>query len=114
MGTDLVAKVADGFERRQRRSLEQLEEPNLFTRPPRMSHALTVTPVAGHTFSVGEHYRLTLVDDRIVIVDGVSRAGYVENPPPSLLDTMRTMSPSSRGCIRNVSEITQQAEIVLE
>jgi len=57
---------------------------------------------------------LTIVDSLLAVADGVTVVGYVDDPPASVLDTMRTTSPSARGCIRSVSEITKQAEIVLE
>lgn len=57
MGTETIARATDSFERKQRRCLDLLDEPSLFTEAPRLSLALVATPREGHTFKVGDEYR---------------------------------------------------------
>lgn len=114
MGTEMIAKATDSFQRKQRKSLEQLEEPSLFTCAPHLTYALVATPDVGYPFTVGDEYRLVLTDQGLLVVDGVSPVGRVEAPPNSVLDMMRGPSPSARGCIKSVSSLTGQAELLLE
>jgi hypothetical protein len=114
MGTDMIEKATDSFERKQRRCLEEFEEPNLFTGVPQLSIALVATPEPGRTFALDEECRLSLVDDRLVVIRGITIVGHIENPPSSVLDTMRGPSPSAFGRVLNVFRLTSKAEILLE
>lgn len=113
MGTEMIIRATDSFERKQRRSLEQLEEPNLFTMAPRLVNALLATPQDGHVFAVGEEYRLTLVDSDLLVVRGVCPVGIVKNPPESVLDMMRGPVPSAQGRVTSVSSMSGDAELTL-
>lgn len=44
MGTEMIAKATDSFERKQRRCLDLLDEPTLFTGTPQLSIAVVATP----------------------------------------------------------------------
>lgn len=114
MGVEMIARAADSFERKQRKSLEQLEEPNLFTLAPRMLNALLAVPEDGHIFTVGDKYRLTLQDAKLTVVRGVCPVGVVRDPPQSVLDMMRGPVPSAQGRVTSISSLSGQAELVLE
>ncbi|HEY4329738.1 MAG TPA: hypothetical protein VGN88_08375 [Phycisphaerae bacterium] len=115
MGTDLIAKMADSFERKQRRCLDMLEQVNLFTGIPQLSISLVATPENGHAFETGEECRLTLDDDsRLLVVQGVSVVGHIENPPSSIIDMMRGPCPSAFGQVNKLFALTGKAEIQLE
>jgi hypothetical protein len=110
----MVAKATDTFERKQRKSLEQLEEANLFTLAPRLTCALLASPVGDHVFQVGEKYRLLAQDGLIVVVSGVVVIGRVPEPPRSVVDLFAGPVPSACGRIAAVSGLSGDAEIVLE
>lgn len=114
MGTDMIAKATDTFERKQRRCLDLLDEPNLFTGAPQLSIAVIATPGNGQVFAVEDEVRLTLLDDRLLVIRGVTVVGYVENPPSSVVDLMRGPCPSVNGRIVSVFSMTNKAEILLE
>lgn len=110
----MIAKATDSFERKQRRCLDQLEEPNLFTGAPQLSIAVIATLKSGHTFILDEELRLTMADARLVVVRGVTIVGFVENPPSSVLDTIRGHCPSAFGRVAKIYSLTKKAEILLE
>lgn len=115
MGTEMIAKATDSFERKQRRCLDLLDEPTLFTGTPQLSIAVVATPDNGHKFTVGEECRLTLDDDsRLLVVEGVSVVGHVDNPPSSVIDMMRGPCPSAFGQVNKIFTLTGKAEIQLE
>lgn len=114
MGTDLITKATGAFERKHRRCLDLMEEPNLFSGAPRLSIAVMAKPESGHAFAVGDEYRLSLIDDRLLVIRGITTVGHVENPPSSVLDMMRGMCPSAFGRIVSVFSLTGKAEILLE
>lgn len=114
MGTEVIAKATDSFERKQRRCLDSFDEPNLFSGALQLSVDVTVTPDNGHEFVLDEECRLTLLGDRLLVVRGVSVVGHVENPPPSVLDMLRGPCPSLLGHVASLFELTNKAEIVLE
>lgn len=114
MGADMIEKATDSFERKQRRCLDLLEEPTLFTGMPQLSIAVVATPANGHKFDVGEECRLTLSNnERLLVVRGVSVVGHVENPPPSVIDMMRGPCPSAFGQVVKLFTLTGKAEIQL-
>lgn len=111
----MIEKAADSFERKQRRCLDALEDPTLFTGTPQFSIAVVATPENGHVFTAGEDCRLALDDEsRLLVVRGVSVIGRVERPPPSLVNTMRCAFPSALGTVNSVFSLTGMAEIQLE
>jgi len=114
MGTEMIAKATDSFQRKQRRCLDLFEEPNLFTGAPQLSVAVVVTPDNGHLFDLDEECRLTLLGNRLLVIRGVSVVGHVENPPSSVLDMMRGPCPSAFGRVVNLFSMTNKAEILLE
>ena len=115
MGPDMIVKATDSFKRKQRRCLDLLDEPTLFTGTPQLSIAVVATADNGHTFTAGEECRLTLDDDsRLLVVQGVSVVGHVENPPSSVIDMMRGPCPSAFGQVNTLFTLTGKAEIQLE
>lgn len=115
MGTEMIAKATDQFERKQRRCLDLLDEPTLFSGAPRLSVAVVATPTNSHTFAAGEECRLTLGKDaRLLVVQGVSVVGHVEDPPSSVIDVMRGPCPSAFGQVNKLFTLTGKAEIQLE
>lgn len=115
MGTEMIAKATDSFERKQRRCLDLLDEPSLFTGAPQLSIAVIATPDDGHTFTLGGEYRLALDDEsRLAVVRDVSVVGHVENPPSSVIDMMRGPCPSAFGQVNKLFTLTGKAEIQLE
>jgi hypothetical protein len=114
MGTEMIAKATDSFERKQRRCLDLLDEPNLFTGAPQLSIAVVATPQNGHAFALGEECRLTLIGNRLLVVRGVTVVGEVENPPLSVLDMMRWLCPSTFGRVVRLFALTSKAEIIVE
>ncbi len=114
MGTDMIRKATDGFERKQRRCLDRFEEPNLFSGAPKLSIALVATPAPGHSFRVGDEYRLSRSDREIRVVRGVTAVGHIENPPTSILDTMRAAGAVAVGRVVANFSLTGKAELLLE
>jgi hypothetical protein len=114
MGTEMIAKATHSFERRQRKCLDALEEPSLFSVPPKLSFAILAKPEEGHSFSEGERCRLSVVDDQLLVIRGVSVVGKVESPPQSILDAMRGAFPSLSGQVLSIFALTGKAEIHLE
>jgi len=110
----MIAKATDSFERKQRRCLDLLEEPNLFTGAPQLSVAVVATPDNGHAFTLNEECRLTLYGGRLALVRGVAVVGEVENPPSSVLDMMRGPCPSAFGRVIKLFSLTKKAEVLLE
>lgn len=115
MGTEMIAKATDSFERKQRRCLELLDEPTLFTGVPKLSLALVATPREGHAFTVGDECRLALdANRRLVVVQGVSVVGHIEDPPSSVIDMMLGPCPSAFGLVSRMFTLTGKAEVQLE
>lgn len=110
----MIAKATDSFERKQRRCLDLLEEPNLFTGAPQVSVAVVATPKNRHAFAMDEEYRLTLIGDRLLVVRGVTVVGEIENPPSSVLDMMHGPCPSAFGRVVKLFSLTDKAEVLLE
>ncbi len=113
MGTEMITKATDNFQRKQRRSLERLEEPTLFSCAPQLSIVVLATPEPWHAFALGEEYRLAFLNNRLLVILGVTIVGAVENPPPSVIDMMRGPSPSAHGHIINVFSLTNKADLLL-
>lgn len=111
MGTDTIAKAADSFERKQRRSLEQLEQPNLFTHSPRVTCRVIATPVAGHVPILENVYRLVMEDEAVIVVDGITRVGRIDEPPASLVHSMRGPTPAACGRVIGVSTLSGKLEL---
>lgn len=114
MGTDLIRKATDAFERKQRRCVNAFEEPNLFTGAPQLTVALVATPANGHSFCVGDEYRLSRDEQSIRVIHGIKTVGHIENPPPSILDTMRGTGASAVGRVVAKFSMAGKAELVLE
>ena len=114
MGTELIEKATDSFQRKQRKCLDALEETDLFAAAPRLSIALTATPVLDHRFDIDGEYRLCLCENRLVVIRGVEVFGEVVSPPASVVDRMRVMCPSLLGRVLKVFALTGKAEILLE
>jgi hypothetical protein len=115
MGTEMIAKATDSFERKQRRCLDLLDMETLFTGAAQLSIAVVATADNGHKFAVGEDCRLTLDDEsNLLVVVGVSVVGHVENPPASVVAMMRGPCPSAYGKVTNVFMLTGKAEIQVE
>lgn len=115
MGTEMIAKATDSFERKQRRCLDLLDEPTLFTGTPQLSIAVVATPDNGHEFIAGEECRLALDGDScLLVIQGVSVVGHVESPPFSVVDMMRGPCPSVFGQVTKLFTLAGKAEIQLE
>lgn len=114
MGTDFIQRATDSFARKQRRCLDLFDEPNLFSGAPEFSVGVVALPNEGHEFSVGDECRLTMVEDGLLLIRDVTPIGRVENPPPSVMDVMRTISPSASGRIVKVFPLTGKAEVLVE
>lgn len=114
MGTDMIRKATDAFERKQRRCLDRFEEPNLFSGAPKLAVAVVATPVDGHSFCVGEEYRLSRSDRDIRVIRGVTAVGHIENPPPSILDSMQAAGAAAVGRVVVNFSLTGKAELLLE
>lgn len=115
MGTETIAKATDSFERKQRRCLELLDEPTLFSEAPKLCVALIATLREGHTLSVGDQCRLTLDANRhLLIVQAVTVVGHVENPPSSVIEMMQGPCPSAFGQVIKSFTVAGMVEIQLE
>lgn len=114
MGTEMIAKATDTFERQQRKSLALLEEPNLFTLAHHLTLALLAAPLGGHHFLVDDEYRLAIIEQRLLVVRGVLRVGVVVEPPPSILDRIRNVNASAHVRVTAVSGLSGCAELLLE
>lgn len=114
MGTDLITKAANAFVRKQRRCLDLMDEPNLFSGAPQLGVAVVATPINGHTFAEGGEYRLSFLDGHLVVIRGISTVGFIEDPPGSVVDMMRGICPSAFGRVVSVFSLTDKAEILLE
>lgn len=111
----MITNATDSFERKQRRCLDLLDEPTLFTGAPQLSIAVVATPDNGHTFVLDEECRLTLDEEsHLLVVRGVSVVGHVESPPSSVIDMMRGPCPSAFGQVNKLFTLTGKAEIQLE
>ena len=110
----MITKATDSFERKQRKCLDLLEEPNLFTGAPLLSIAVVATPEGGHAFALDEECRLSLLGDRLLVICGVTVVGQIENPPSSVLDMMRGPCPSAFGRVVKLFSLTNKAEVQLE
>lgn len=114
MGTDMIQKATDSFERKQRRCLDLFDEPNLFSGAPKLSVGVVAVPDKDHQFSINDEYRLSLVGDDLLVIDGVRVVARVEDPPPSVLEIMRHISPSACGRVVTVFALTGKAEVLVE
>ncbi len=114
MGTDMIQKAADSFERKQRRCLDLFDEPNLFSGVPELSVGVVAVPHDGHEFNTDDEYRLSLVEDDLLIIHGVTVVGRVEDPPQSVLDNIRHINPSACGRVVTVFALTGKAEVLVE
>lgn len=114
MGTEMISKATDGFQRKQRKCLDALEAPNLFSTPPKLCIAIVAKPEGGHGFTEGEHCRLSLVDGELLVIRGVTVVGRVESPPQSVVDAMSGFYPSLCGQVLSIYALTGKAEIHLE
>lgn len=114
MGTDMIRKATDGFERKQRRCLDRFDEPNLFSGATKLTVALVATPINGHSFQMGDEYRLCRTEGEIRVIRGVTAIGHIENPPPSILDTMRETGSMGVGRVVAKYSLTEKAELLVE
>lgn len=114
MGTELIQRATDSFERKQRRCLDQFEEPNLFSGSSRRSVALLASPLKNHTFRSGETYRLCRKGDSIIVVSGITQIGEIENPPSSVLYTMQDACQVAVGRVGEIFSMSGKAELSLE
>ena len=114
MGTDLILKATDSFERKQRRCLDLFDEPNLFSGAPKIAVGVVAVPYEGHEFNTDEEYRLSLVEDDLLIIRGVTAVACVEDPPPSVVEVVRHISPSAYGRVVTVFTLTGKAELLVE
>jgi len=114
MGTETIEKATDSFTRKQRRCLDQLEEATLFTGIPRLEIAVMAAPVPGQEFLLNEFCRLSLLDEKIVVIRDITIIGVVINAPKSVIDMMLGPCPSVSGRIAGVSVLTGKAEVLLE
>lgn len=114
MGVETITKATDSFTRKQRRCLDEIEAPNLFTGAPRVKVAVVASPREGHRFGTGEAYRLQRDGNAILVVRGVTPVGDIENPPTSVLDTMRGACANGLGRVAALFSMTGKAELLLE
>ena len=114
MGCELIAKVTDCFARRQRRCVDEIEQMGLFSGFSQLSVALVATPNHSQSFEIGQACRLSLNDDQLVIIQGVSIIGYVEDPPRSVMDLLNGSCPSANGKVVSLFQLSGKAQIQLE
>lgn len=114
MGIELIQKASDSFQRKQRKSLNTLDESDLFSCPAQVTIAVTAVPVAGHAFEVDGWHRLALLQGQLVVLDGIKTVGEVVNPPKSVVDRMKTVSPSMSATVARIFTLTGKAELSLE
>lgn len=114
MGTEMIAKATDSFERKHRKCLDAIEEPDLFYTAPQLSIAVVAIPEAGHSFSTDEDCRFALVDDQLLVIRGVTVVGEVQSPPRSVVDMLGGSRPSLSGRVQKVFQLTGKADILLE
>jgi hypothetical protein len=114
MGTELIEKAADSFQRKQRKCLNALDEADLFSSPPQVSIAVAAAPAEGQAFALGRWYRLALCGERLVVLDGITTVGEVASPPPSVVDRMKTLSPGVNATVTRVFSLTGKADLSLE
>jgi len=88
MGSDLIVKSKETFERQQRRCVDKLSAEYLFGNIATISVGITATPSDGSRFAEGNLYRLTLVNGVVSVIDGVSAIGTVEDPPRSVVEQL--------------------------
>lgn len=113
MGSDLMTKVKDAFARKQRRCMDQLDEAGLFTGFAQLSVVLVATPEDGHDFVEGKRYRLAMHKGSLVVVDGVTVVGVVEDPPRSVADQLCGPRPSASACVVKRYKLTNKADLQL-
>ncbi len=114
MGTEMLMKASDSFARKQRSCLDAFEEQTLFSSLPQLSLVVLATPAQGHEFVMNEHYRLSEVDGRIAVIKGITIVGRIDDPPASVVDTMRGLCPSILSTTIGVSSVDGKAELLLE
>lgn len=113
MGSDLIAKAKDAFARKQRRCMDWLDDAGLFTGFAQLSVVIVATPNDGHGFLLDKRYRLAMHDDSLVVVDGVSVVGVVEDPPRSVVDLLSGPRPSASACVVRLYGLTNKADLKL-
>ena len=91
-----------------------MDEIDLFSHVPQLSIAVLATPNPGQDFNVDEHYRLSIVDQKLVVIRGVSIVGQIDSPPPSIIDMMHSRCPSVLSRVVRVFTLTKKAELLLE
>lgn len=111
MGTDTIARLSDSFERKQRESLERLEQPNLFTCSLNVPCRVIATPSVGHVPRLGKVYRLVMEDASVIVVDVITRVGSIDSPPASLVHSLRGPMPAACGRVVGISTLDGKIEL---
>lgn len=114
MGTEMIEKAADSFKRKQRKCMNSLDEADLFSSPPQVFIGVMAVPADGKFFTAGDWYRLALTDRKLVVLRGITTVGEVASPPASVVDRMKTVSPSLTATVARVFALTGKAELSLE
>lgn len=113
MGSDLIAKANDMFARKQRRCMDQLDDIGLFTGFAQLSVGLVATPNDEQSFVRDKRYRLAMHEGLLVVVDGVSIVGVVEDPPRSVVDLLSGACPSALARVVKLYDLTSKADLEL-
>lgn len=93
--------------------MDRLDDAGLFTGFAQLSVVLVATPKGNQGFVLDKRYRLAMHEGSLVVVDGVSAIGVVENPPRSVVDLLSGPRPSASACVVNLYALTNKADLKL-
>jgi len=111
MGSDLISKASDSFERKQRRCMNAIDQLGLFDGFRQLSVALVATPHEDKRFRLDKAYRLALRSGEVHVFDGVTAVGLVEDPPQSVVDLLSGTCPSASVRVLKFYSLTNKVDL---
>ena len=114
MGLDFIKKAAPSFSKGMDRNRVELATPKVFTQQPACApRAYSVRLLGDDDLSVGEAVGVTLRDDKVLMLRGLSVVGVFRDPPESVLHALRESFCEACGRIQELQSLSRTAEVTI-
>lgn len=101
MGSEWERKRAAGFRKQLDQGLVELGTPHLFTQhPTRAPRVVAADIIPGESVVEGESLVVQKLQNRILIMRGLSESGQLLNPHPEVLGLVESSSGIAKGIIQ--------------
>jgi hypothetical protein len=115
MGLDFIRRAAKGFTKAWDRGRTSLAEPSLFTRYPETRTRTVIAELLPDCqVKVGAELAVCVAGDQLILIQETHQVGYMNNPPPELLEAVRCAGGYALGQIKQFNPLSGTADVEID